>query len=89
MDKKSRLYEESPTPTNSLALTVDDRIKPYKKVDAIIIPDNATNGDMMKLMFPDAKNLGSYTRRYSLCLHFIQRHMWNYFIPFELVERTI
>lgn len=25
----------------------------YKKVDAIIIPDGATNGDMIKVMFPN------------------------------------
>ena len=66
MDKKSRLKEElrllqasedfsEYVETNSLQVKADNKIKPYKKVDAIIIPDNATNGDMIKLLFPDTK----------------------------------
>lgn len=66
MDKKSRLKEELrltemgrdflenvelPKHTNSLPIKADDRIKPYKKVDAIPIPDGATNRDMFKAVF--------------------------------------
>lgn len=29
----------------------DNKVEPYKKINAIIIPDNATNGDMIKAMF--------------------------------------
>ena len=42
--------------------TIKKQIENAETVQAILIPDNATNGDMMKLMFPNAKNLGSYTR---------------------------
>ncbi len=66
MDKMRQLKEElkliqagtaflESKETNPLQLIADNRIKPYKKVDAIIIPDGATNGDMIKLMFPDAE----------------------------------
>lgn len=70
MDKKSRLKEELrliergrdflenvelPKHTNSLPIKADDRIKPYKKVDAILIPEGATNGDMIKTMYQDAQ----------------------------------
>lgn len=69
MDKKNRLEEElrlteagkdflenvePPKHSQSLPLKVDDKIKPYVKVNAIPIPDNATNWDMLKAMFPYA-----------------------------------
>lgn len=69
MDKKSRLKEELrllrstepdrdyleklPKHTNSLHLT-NNKIEPYKKVNEIIIPEDATNGDVIKAMFPKA-----------------------------------
>ena len=70
MDKKSRLKEELrllrstepdrdyleklPKHTNSLHLT-NNKIEPYKKVNAIIIPEDATNGDVIKAMFPNVE----------------------------------
>lgn len=46
---------ELPRHTNSLQIKVDDRVKPYKKLDVIPIPAGATNGDMIKAMFPNGK----------------------------------
>ncbi len=47
---------ELPKHTNSLPITkTDDTIKPCVRFNAIIIPDNATNGDVIKLMFPNVK----------------------------------
>lgn len=46
---------ELPRHTNSLQIKVDDRVKPYKKLDVILIPDGATNGDMIKAAFPNLK----------------------------------
>lgn len=42
-----------PKHTNSLTIKEDTKIQPYKKLDAIIIPERATNGDMFKAMFPN------------------------------------
>ncbi len=44
---------ELPRHTNSLQIKVDDRVKPYKKLDVIPIPAGATNGDVIKAMFPN------------------------------------
>jgi hypothetical protein len=44
---------ELPKHTNSLQIKVDDRVKPYKKLDVIPIPAGATNGDVIKAMFPN------------------------------------
>lgn len=66
MDKNSRLKEELrlteagrdflenvelPKHTNSLSREDNDKVKPYTKVDAIIIPEGATNGDIFKIVF--------------------------------------
>lgn len=42
-----------PKHTNSLPIMEDTKIKPYKKLDVIPIPEGATNGDMFKAMFPN------------------------------------
>ena len=44
---------ELPKHTNSLPIKVDNKVKPYKNVNAIIVPDNPTNGDVIKAMFPN------------------------------------
>lgn len=44
---------ELPKHTNSLPIKADNKIKPYKKLDVILIPEDATNGDMIKAAFPD------------------------------------
>jgi len=46
-----------PKHTNSMSIKidnskVDNMVKLYKKVDAILIPDNATNGDVIRAIFP-------------------------------------
>ena len=42
-----------PKHTNSLPIMEDTKIKPYKKLDVIPIPEGATNGDMIKAMFDE------------------------------------
>ena len=57
LTEAGREYVENviiPKYTNSLALTnKPDGIKPYIKVDAIRVPEGATNGDVLQLMFPN------------------------------------
>jgi len=43
-----------PKHTNSLPKT-DDELKPYVKLYSILIPDNATNGYAIQLVFPNCK----------------------------------
>ena len=77
MDKKSRLKAELRLMetcgeflenvellkhTNSLPLEVNDKVTPYKKVNAIVVPEGATNGDMIKAMFPNDSR-GRVSRR--------------------------
>lgn len=52
-----RQNEELPKHTNPLPPKVNDSviIKRHVRFNAIIIPDNATNGDVIKLIFPDAE----------------------------------
>lgn len=49
MDEMSRL----PKHTNPL-FNADNEIKPPIRINAIIIPEDATNGDVIKAMFPKA-----------------------------------
>lgn len=50
MDEMSRL----PKHTNPL-LGENSEIKPPIRINAIIIPEGATNGDMIKAMFPNVE----------------------------------
>lgn len=85
MEKMSRLKEELrlteagfvenvellPKHTNSLPIKADDKVEPYKKVDVIIIPDGATNGDMLKAVFPDESTFNG-----GECVGF-KKEWWN------------
>lgn len=79
---------ELPKHTNSLQIKVDNKVKPYKKVDAIIIPEGATNGDVIKALFPEIEMWGKSekTLDYSLggMIHRVTKSWWN--APYRKVE---
>jgi hypothetical protein len=65
-------------------ITIDDAIKIVSErpaANVIPIPDGATNGDMIKAMFPELKveeNIGSiYMHDDNGILLMVQKKMWN------------
>ena len=46
---------ELPKHTNPLPMKTDNKVEPYKNVNVIFIPENATNGDMIKALYPTAE----------------------------------
>lgn len=69
---------ELPKHTNSLPIKADDRVEPYKNVNAIIIPEGATNGDMMAVVFPDKSTFNGGEGLY------FNKDWWN--APYRKVE---